>query len=208
MKIRNHFVVGLVSLLVLSGCSNGPSHTGAAAIVADETIAQQAVTSELKEVLDQITRSENQGQGTQAGKPDAGMLGQQIVNRLVLSKLIDRALANLKLTVTDAQVFEFQDGIYSQYGKDKVDAQLLLSQAIPASQVTNFFRLVLSEEAVAKKLAPQGSEEQSNAAFSKYLMTLADQSNISVSPRYGSWSSDQLKVTGFDNALSSAVPTE
>lgn len=181
---------------------------GSAAIVGDTVISQKTVTDQLKETLSEIAKKPNQAQGSQAVKQDAGVLGQQIVNRLVLSELINAAVKDLEVKVTDAQVFRLQDEIYGQYGKDKVDYQLLTNQAIPASQVSSFFRLLLDEEAISKKLTPQGTEDQSNAAFSKYMTELAKNSRISVAPRYGAWSSDQWKVTGVDNTLSSLSSAE
>ena len=203
MKLTKTIACTLLTVFALAGCSTSQSNAGSAAVVNGNVISQQTVTKQVKESIAQIAQSETQGQA-----PDAVLLGQQIINRLVLTELINKASTDLKINVTDAQVFEFQDSIYSQYGQDQVETQLVLTQGVPLSQLETFFGLLLREDAIAKKLKPAGTEKERNAAFSDYLYQLADESSISVSPRFGAWDAQQLKVAGSDNLLSSLANSE
>ena len=202
MRNKRVIFAGII-LALLTGCSSSSSRSGVAAVVGNQEISQNTIASQLNEVKSQIQGGQPGGQLV-----DGAVLGQQIVNRLVLTELINQAVSDLNVSVPQSKVTKFQEGVYSQYGQKQVEQQLLTTQAIPASEVQDFFRLLLSEEAVSEKLSPTGNTDQRNAAFSKYMANLAKQSNIEVSPRYGAWDSTQFKVTGADNELSSLMSAE
>jgi len=194
-------VVGV--LLLASGCASGPSHTGSAATVGSYVIKQDVVTNQLREVMSQISQMP-----ATTTPPSASAVGQAIVNRLVITKIVDTALKSLKIKVTDSQIQQFKNQVYAQYGgQSSVDGQLATTQGMPASQADSVFKTYLGEGLIGSTLLPKGTSQQRNQATSQYLLMLGSATKIEVAPRYGTWDPTQLAAAGVDNALSTLAPT-
>ena len=202
MSIRSQVSAALIAVALLAGCSNQPSHTGAAVVVGQNKISERTVTSQLEEAIAQLAANPIQGQA-----PDTSTFGQLIVNRLVFGELMQLAIDKAKINVRESQVTQFQDQLYTQYGQSSVESQLL-AQGVPESQIRGYLRLYVSQGELGKVLAPNtDAKTQSSATFS-YLSELASKAGVTVSPRYGIWDPAQLSATGVDNTLSGLAPTK
>ncbi len=198
MKLRS--VVGLASVaLVLSACSNGPSRNGLAAIVDGQTISTQSIS-------DQVNQARTDIQALPAADvqtvPSIQMLGAMAVHRIVLNKVLDKALAGQGITISDTDVTAFEQSIFAQYGKESVVAQLMTNNGVPASEIHNFFRTVLIENVLEKKLDPTGDQTSQTKALVQYLGQVSDKLGIEISPRFGKWDNATLQPTGSDDVLS------
>lgn len=189
--------IAFLALSLISGCSNSPLLSGSAASVGGQSIKQQVITDQVQELQDQFKA--NPGQLT---PPSAGELSQLIVNRLVYEKIISDSVAQLKIKITDSEVAQLRETIYGQYGKESVIQQLAAKQGVPATQVNSFFKMVLSQNYIGTTLEPKGTSQEQSAAASKYLAAQANQSNIEISPRYGTWNIQQMIAAGSDDSLS------
>ena len=203
MSVRNRICIGLLAVVLLAGCSSKPSNAGAAAVIGQTKITQQSVTTQLEETLSEIAKSAGSGQA-----PTASALGQMIVNRLILTELMNQAMSKLKLTVPESKVTQMQSALNGQYGQQNVESQLLMTQGIASNQIRDYLRLYLNNVELGKALAPTAGEQQQSAAAFRYLSTLANEEGVTVSPRYGSWDATQLNVAGTDNSLSGLAPSK
>jgi len=199
--VKNFGKIGavLAALLLVAGCSSKPVHAGAAAQIGDTLIKQQTVTSQLNEALSQIQSTPRSMQA-----PDAGAIGQKIVNQLILAEVVNRALAKVGKKITPAELVQLRNSIYMQYGQDSVEQQLASSQGVPKSQIDAFFRTVLAEGYIGSALLPSGSTKERTTATSKFILQLASTLDIQVSPRYGTWDPTRLQANGVDSKLSFA----
>ncbi|MBU6347150.1 MAG: SurA N-terminal domain-containing protein [Actinomycetales bacterium] len=195
-KLTKVFTAFLATFLI-SGCSNSPLLSGSAASVGGQSIKQQVVTDQVKELENQFKT--NPGQ---LSPPSAGELGQLVVNRLIYEKIISDSVSQLKIKISDSEVAQLRETIYGQYGEEPVIQQLAAKQGVPATQINSFFKMVLSQNYIGTTLEPKGSAEQQSAAASRYLANKANQSNIEISPRYGTWNIQQMIAAGSDNSLS------
>lgn len=189
--------IAFLALSLISGCSNSPLLSGSAASVGGQSIKQQVITDQVQELQNQFKANPSQ-----LTPPSAGELGQLIVNRLVYEKIISDSVAQLKIKITDSEVAQLRETIYGQYGEKSVIQQLAAKQGVPATQVNSFFKMVLSQNYIGTTLEPKGTPQQQSAAASKYLAAQANQSNIEISPRYGTWNIQQMIAAGSDNSLS------
>ena len=62
-------------------------------------------------------------------------------------------------------------------------------------------RINLQAQAIAKKLAPQGTAQEQSDAFSKALVTTSLQLNVTVNPRFGAWDPAQAVIVPAPNDL-------
>ena len=202
MSIRSQVSAALIAVALLAGCSNQPSHTGAAVVVGQNKISERTVTSQLEEAIAQLAANPIQGQA-----PDTSTFGQLIVNRLVFGELMQLAIDKAKINVRESQVTQFQDQLYTQYGQSSVESQLL-AQGVPESQIRGYLRLYVSQGELGKVLAPNTDAKTQSSATFAYLSELASKAGVTVSPRYGIWDPAQLSATGVDNTLSGLAPTK
>lgn len=197
------FSVFVGVLLLASGCASGPSHSGAAATIGSSVIKQDVVTAQLNEVMPQIAQSQSQSQTQPASPPpSAATIGQAIVNRLIIAELVDRAVIQLKIKITDSQVQQFKNQVYSQYGQVPVENELATTQGLPASQVDSLFKTVLGEGLIGSAVMPNGTQQQRSQATGQYLLMVGSSTKIEVAPRYGTWDPSHLASVGTDDSLS------
>ena len=199
MKKLGKLSACVAALLLVAGCSSKPIHSGSAARVGDTLIKQSEVTAQLTETLAQIKSAPAAGPA-----PDTGSIGQKIVNRLIITDIVDRGLVKIGQKVTKSQVTQLRYSVYQQYGQDTVEQQLASSQGVPLSQIDAFFRTVLAQGYIGSAVLPKGTQQERTKATGEYLLQLASTLQIEVAPRYGTWDPTLLQATGVDNKLSFA----
>ena len=203
MKFRA--VVGCASVaLVLTACSSTPSNTGAAARVGDRVITNKEISAQVNEVRSNIQELPVESVPT---PPSIQMLSALAVHRIIMDDLIDAAVKDKGLTITDADVTAFKEGIFAQYGKESVLTQVMTNNGVPRSQVHEFMRTILIENTLSKMLTPNGDDAAQTEGLVKYLGDLSDKLNVEISPRFGKWSKETLQPTGSDDLLSSLNPS-
>ena len=201
MKIRI-ITLAAISTLVLAGCSSSPQQAGSAAIVGKVAISETSVT---KWVTDARTEITNLPVEAVAQAPSLTQLGQMTIDRLVLSELLKSAAAANQITATTGEINSLLNDAYAQYGKEQILAQLVVQNGIPSDQLDEFGRDVVIQRKLMAALDPTGDSTSQGSALGAYLADLAKNVGVSLSPRYGVWSPDDVASIPGDNALSVAV---
>ena len=202
MNIRA--VVGCASVaLVLTACSSSPSNTGAAAHVGDRVVTNKEISRQVNEVREDILQLPVE---KVPSPPSIQMLSAMAIHRIVLDDIIEEAIKDQGLTVTDADVTKFKENVFAQYGEEEVMTQILTNNGVPRSQVHNFMRTILVENMLSKSLTPDGDQQAQTEGLIKYLGDLSNKLGVEISPRFGKWSTDTLQPTGSDDVLSSLNP--
>ena len=197
MKIRVLAAV-TVCAIALTGCSS-QSHVGSAVVVGGKSTSTKQINAQVDEIRNEI---QELPVGTIEHTPSVVMLTRMVVDRAITAQLVEVALKEQGITISDAEVQTFAEGIYTQYGKGKILIQIMGSNGVSSSQVAGFMRLVYAENVLAKKLAPDLSETEQTQALIAYVGGLSDKVGVEVSPRFGSWDPSQLQVTLGDQTLS------
>ena len=191
-------VVAALAVATLTACGN--ANAGSAAIVNGKVIAQSMVTSEIND-----TRREIQSlpSSAVAQAPSLTQVSQMIVDRYIMTELLDVAMAEKNVTVTPAEVTALLGGAYKQYGEEAIKAQLVVQSAVPSAQIENFGHNIVAQQKLMKALDPTGDQTSQTKALSEYLTKLVTEKGVTVNPRYGDYNPSTLTTSNEDNVLSS-----
>lgn len=200
MKYR-HLAAAALATLLLAGC--GSTQAGAAAVVDGKAISSSQVGDLVNEVRVEI---EALPKGAVAQVPAVVDLNAMVINRLILDEVVELAAAVTGVTASPADVVEFRDSIFAQYGKEKILAQIASQNGVSSTAVNEFFRAVLIERRMGQVLVPNGTSDEQTQAMVLLLTETSRAMNISISPRFGEWNPNNLQLAAGDNLLSLAAP--
>lgn len=178
-------------MAALSAC--GSATPGAAAIVGDERISENALADQVTEILT--------AQGQAADTP-ADALTAVTLDRLVTASLVEQFAAANGIGVTQGEI----DGLLRTYaaqagGAAEVEA-IFLEQNVAPSQIVPIIRLNLLAEKIGTALVPGGDPQTQGQALVQALSAYSSQVGTEVSPRYGSWDPAALSLGPVPDDLS------
>lgn len=184
-------VVALVA--VASGCASAPN-AGAAATLGSRDIPNDTLTTQVDEVLE--------ARGTGAGAPDAALVAD-VLQRLVITALVDEGAVRNGVVVTQGQIDQAISEAEAQLGGADQLLKVFLDSNVPASAISDQFRLSLQVDGLGALLAPDADDQGRQQAVFTYAVDLSKQLDTRVSPRYGTWVPDELQVGPLPTDLSS-----
>lgn len=202
MKLR---ILAMASAaLLLAGCAT-TEKAGAAAIIGETKIPSSLVTNQVNEVRVDI---ENTSLELLQDLPTMTLLSQMVIDRLVLEEILKVAVADMNIEVTDAEVGEYRDFVFRNYGEAEVKAQLASRNGVAEKYVDAYMYDILVQRDIMNDLAPGMPEEVQAAALYKYLSGIAKDLKVEVSPRYGTWDSEVMQSVLGENFLSTTNATQ
>lgn len=202
MKLR---ILAMASAaLLLAGCAT-TEKAGAAAIIGETKIPSSLVTNQVNEVRVDI---ENTSLELLQDLPTMTLLSQMVIDRLVLEEILKVAVADMNIEVTDAEVGEYRDFVFRNYGESEVKAQLASRNGVAEKYVDAYMYDILVQRDIMNELAPGMPEEVQAAALYKYLSGIAKDLKVEVSPRYGTWDSEVMQSVLGENFLSTTNATQ
>lgn len=202
MKLR---ILAMASAaLLLAGCAT-TEKAGAAAIIGETKIPSSLVTNQVNEVRVDI---ENTSLELLQDLPTMTLLSQMVIDRLVLEEILKVAVADMNIEVTDAEVGEYRDFVFRNYGEAEVKAQLASRNGVAEKYVDAYMYDILVQRDIMNELAPGMPEEVQAAALYKYLSGIAKDLKVEVSPRYGTWDSEVMQSVLGENFLSTTNATQ
>lgn len=177
--------------LATAGC--GPDLAGSAATIGADRITDEALTTQVQAVT------------TGLKIPASPRVSAAILQRMLTTQLVAALAAANKVTVTQGEVDSFIAAQTQQAGgKTQFEAQVLQS-GIAASDIQSAVRTTLLVQKLGPVLAPGKSEQEQQVATAAAAVKLAQQLNVSVSPRFGTWQGVRLQVGPVPDDLS-AMP--
>lgn len=203
MKIQIQ-ALAVVAVLTLAGCSSSPQKAGSAAVVGDVAISESAVAKAVSQAGVEITSLPIEAI-EQA--PSLTQLGQMVIDRMVLSQLLITAAETNNITATSGEVNSLLNDAYDEFGKEQILAQLVVQNGVSSDQLDEFGRDVVIQRKLMAALDPSGDSSTQSAALTAYLADLAKNVGVTLSPRYGVWSPDDIGSIPGDNTLSIPVAT-
>lgn len=195
--------VGLLAVaalaLVLSACGGSLSNAGAAANVGGTPISNQELTSTVDAVQQQ--------KGEAVAAPDAA-LTQEILRRLIITDIVQRAAAEKGVSVPQGNVAAAIDDAKKNLGGDDGLAAAFLGNNVPREEIETQVRLSLVIDALGKAMMPDADSQTQSQAVFDYVVKYAEQLGVDVSPRYGTWIPDKLQVGPVPSDLSTPMTAE
>lgn len=176
----------LLAAAVLTGCGGRPVQAGAAAVVGPDRITESAVQARVAEFRAQAARLPSGQYQEQAGLVGATVSG------MIFSEVVEHALAEHRLTVSDTEIAQARaDQAQAWGGEAGLEQMLLLKHAVPAGEIDTFHR----EQIGLQKLAALGGQQigttEGNKTVHQLLAEAAGELKVTVNPRYGSWDAQQ-----------------
>lgn len=202
MKLR--LVATLVlSVAVLTGCSDSPKLAGSAAVIDGKVIPASAVAERVDKVRAQIQATDP---SLISEVPSLIQINQRAVDHFVRSALFAELVAREGITVTDRDVAAYRDEVFAQYAKETIEAQLVSQNAVPADDVDGFMYEVMVQRILMEKLAPGETKEAQFLAMTDYLSNLSQELGVELNPRFGKWDTTNLISTPGDKTLAVPLP--
>lgn len=195
-------LVALTAVLLTAGCSFG-GNAGAAAVVGDKQISAKEVASHVNTVRTEI---EHTNPELLQDVPGMTQISRMVVDRLILEEILGFAANDMKIKISDAQVAEYRETIFRNYGEEAIVAQLSSRNGVQRADVDSFMYDILLQREIMAQIAPGMPEEIQAPALYKYLSGIVQKQGVKVSPRYGSWDPQTMQTAANENYLSTTTP--
>lgn len=193
MKTRaRQGIVAIAASVLLAGCA-GLGQAGAAADVGATQISTEALASQVAAVQDQ--------RGVPAGTPDTA-LTLSILQRLIITELVDQAASAQGITVTRGQVDTARAELLAQLGSPEALVAAYLDADVPADQIEQQVELSVQVRQLGAALAPDADPNSQQQAVVQYVTGFGVQEGIEVSPRFGTWEAGALRIGPLPTDLS------
>ncbi|MFJ9522640.1 hypothetical protein ACIRPK_30875 [Kitasatospora sp. NPDC101801] len=174
----------------LAACGGAP-HQGSAAVVGGAQITIASVESRVAGLRDAVAAESGGEQTTER----AGLV-RRTVAELVLNQVVDRALADRQLTVTEGEIDEARASEAKLLGGTaELERELLFKQSVPAGDVSAFYRQQLGIQKLAAAQGKDARSAEGDAAIRAALTDAGAKLKIEVNPRYGRWDVQQIGLT-------------
>jgi hypothetical protein len=208
LRASRTLVVGAAVLvtvaMALTGCSREDDLAGDSARVGVQSLSVDEVTSRSAEVSDLA-------QTLGAPAIDAGELNRAQVSVWVQERLSDLAADEAGIDITQGDVDAFLKEVVAANGTTLQEFRqaVALQQGfwIPPSGLETYTKSFLQQQALGRKLAPNGSEQEQQLAAQKLLAETGDTVGVLVAPRYGTWDPETGQVLPTSDDLS-APPSD
>jgi hypothetical protein len=109
--------------------------------------------------------------------------------------------------VTQGQVDELIDEAVQANGGREQFEQLAIQQGLLPEDVPLQARISLLATALGAKLAPGVDQQAASTVIAQDLVRVSNELNVTVSPRFGVWDSNQLRLDAPPNDLSKPLLT-
>ena len=195
-------VSALAALVAMTAC--GPVHTGAAATIGHTRISVAQVQAATKATL----ADSGSGAAPAADSPDAERAS---LTTLIRNHLLADAAAAKQVTVSEGDVQDLLANLRKSSGSDENTAK---NNNIPLASLHQVAYQGLLVNKLEAAVAPGQTDSTAlSTALTNYLVTLAKQRGVTVSPRYGAWDPDPAQfgvvaADGFSTAGTAPIAVQ
>lgn len=183
------------AIVTLGACSNA-GQAGSAATVGD----QQITSDYLAQTVDAVQSQ----QGVVPGEPDPELV-VNVLQRLIVTDLVQQVADKLGVTVTQAQVDTSLADLEAQLGGPEGVQQAFLDSGVPSDQIEEQVRLSLLVQAIGLALVPDSDAAGQQQAVVQYVTGFGLERGIVVSPRFGTWDPLTLQIGAAPDDLSAPL---
>jgi hypothetical protein len=185
----------LATSVILAGCA-GLGQAGAAADVGSVQISSDALAADVSAVQEQ--------RGVPAGTADSA-LTLSVLQRLIITELVDQAAAAQGVTVTQGEIDAARTDLEAQLGGPEALVAAYLDTDVPVSGITRQIELSIQVQKLGTALAPDADPAGQQQAVVQYVTGFGLQEGIEVSPRFGTWDAGALRIGPLPSDLSTPL---
>ena len=193
-------LLGVISVLALSGCGKVDS----AATIGDITISQASAQSIIDEILSERTKIDTAGMQIQTGNA----LNRAQLRFTIVTTLFDEIAKELKLEISSTEIEQAKSDLIAQSGGQEALAKNLVAAEIAPSNFDNYVRAIVTSNKRQEALLASGvAEAEVSARINQLINAKAAELTVKVNPRYGTWDQDTGDIVATDSAGSAVVPS-
>ncbi|ASY11530.1 hypothetical protein A1sIIA65_00685 [Candidatus Planktophila dulcis] len=193
-------LLGVISVLALSGCGKVDS----AATIGDITISQASAQSIIDEILSERTKIDTAGMQIQTGNA----LNRAQLRFTIVTTLFDEIAKELKLEISSTEIEQAKSDLIAQSGGQEALAKNLVAAEIAPSNFDNYVRAIVTSNKLQDALLASGvAEAEVSARINQLINAKAAELTVKVNPRYGTWDQDTGDIVATDSAGSAVVPS-
>ena len=193
-------LLGVISVLALSGCGKVDS----AATIGDITISQASAQSIIDEILSERTKIDTAGMQIQTGNA----LNRAQLRFTIVTTLFDEIAKELKLEISYTEIEQAKSDLIAQSGGQEALAKNLVAAEIAPSNFDNYVRAIVTSNKLQDALLASGvAEAEVSARINQLINAKAAELTVKVNPRYGTWDQDTGDIVATDSAGSAVVPS-
>lgn len=183
----------------LAGCSG--VQAGSAAVVGTSSISESTLQGRVQSFVDSLPRAQQAG-----ARADLAKVQGSILNQLVVESAVDRIAATAGVTVTPSQVSSAVASTVAGEGTNLATdlAQFELTrQTLPDLIRVSLLYVLLGRHVGGAALTQDAAQVRGQA----FVAARAKELPVTLSPRYGTWDSSNLSLSGAPESISTPAPT-
>ncbi|QLL22859.1 hypothetical protein DLE03_00365 [Actinobacteria bacterium IMCC25003] len=193
-------LLGVISVLALSGCGKVDS----AATIGDITISQASAQATVDEVLAERGKVDTAGMQIQTGNA----LNRAQLRFTIVTTLFDEIAKELKITVSSTEQEKAKADLIAQSGGQEALAKNLVAAEIAPSNFDRYVRAIITSNKIQDALLASGvAKADVSSRITQLITAKAAELKIKVNPRYGTWDKDTGEIVATDSAGSAVVPS-
>jgi hypothetical protein len=193
-------LLGVISVLTLSGCGN----IDTAATVGNITISQASAQATVDEVLAEREKVDTTQMQLQSGNA----LNRNQLRFMIVTTLFDEIAKELKLEISSTEIAKTKSDLISQSGGEAALARNLVAAEIAPSNFDRYVRAIITSNKIQEALKASGVDDNAiSARVTQLVNAKAAELKVKVNPRYGTWDSENGGIVPTDSAGSAVVPS-
>ena len=193
-------LVGVISVLALSGCGKVDN----AATIGDISISQASAQATVDEVLAERAKLDTSGMQLQTGSA----LNRSQLRFTIVTTLFDEIAKELTLEISSTEIEKAKSDLIAQSGGQEALAKNLVAAQIAPSNFDRYVRAIITSNKIQEALAASGVDKADlSSRITQLVNAKAAEMKIKVNPRYGTWDQDTGDIVATDSAGSAVVPS-
>ena len=193
-------LLGVISVLALSGCGKVDS----AATIGDITISQASAQSIIDEVLAERTKIDASQMQLQSGNA----LNRSQLRFTIVTTLFDEIAKELKLEISSTEIEKAKSELVTQSGGQEALAKNLVAAEIAPSNFDRYVRAIITSNKLKDALMASGvADAEVSGRITQLINAKAAELTVEVNPRYGTWDKATGDIVATDSAGSAVVPS-
>ena len=198
--MKKFLAIIAATALLLTGCSQ----VGAAATVGDTKITQATVQGSIDSILAERSKVETTQMQLETGES----LNRGQLRFHLLSTLLRAVGAELKLTVTKAEIDTRRASIVEQVGGPSSLPNALVNAGIAPADFDTYIEAISISDKISQALSAAGvAQDQVGPELQKLVVAKAKELGVTVNPRYGKWNAETADIQAADSASTAVTPS-
>lgn len=201
MKKKVLALIAVVSLATLTACGQ----VNSAATLGDITITQ----SSFQKTIDELLKERESVDQSQMQLEVGGALNRSQLRFMVITTIFDEIAKELKISVTKTEQSTTREMLVDQSGGEEKLSQNLVSAQIAPSNFERYIRAIIVTEKLADALEATGvAADAVDFRITELVNAKAKELNVTINPRYGTWSYEAGDIVANDSAGDAIAPSQ